>query len=130
MAKQHMHIKVESTLLDNFDATCKQQGLDRSETIRSLMFDFVNKYKEAVKMEKYYIDYGTGAGNEWVEGSIDEAKKAADDGATYTQCDIVISDENEDEIIRRKWYGYKLSEDDDVTDPIEFGDFGFYDDWR
>jgi hypothetical protein len=52
MAKQHMHIKVESTLLDNFDATCKQQGLDRSETIRSLMFEFVQKYKEVNSMRE------------------------------------------------------------------------------
>jgi hypothetical protein len=55
MAKQHMHIKVESTLLDNFDATCKQQGLDRSETIRSLMFEFVQKYKEVNSMSKIRI---------------------------------------------------------------------------
>ena len=51
MAKKHMHIKVEDTLLDNFDATCQQHGLDRSETIRSLMFDFVNKYKEEEKVD-------------------------------------------------------------------------------
>jgi antitoxin component of RelBE/YafQ-DinJ toxin-antitoxin module len=50
MAKKHMHIKVEDTLLDNFDATCQQHGLDRSEVIRNLMFEFVkrNKYKEEV----------------------------------------------------------------------------------
>ena len=33
---------------------------------------------------KYYIDYGTGAGNEYVEGTLDEAKKVAEDGLSYT----------------------------------------------
>jgi hypothetical protein len=51
MAKKHMHIKVEDTLLDNFDATCQQHGLDRSEVIRNLMFEFVNKYKEDKKLK-------------------------------------------------------------------------------
>jgi len=53
MAKKHMHIKVEDTLLSNFDATCQQHGLDRSEVIRNLMFDFINKYKEVEKMRNW-----------------------------------------------------------------------------
>jgi len=54
MAKKHMHIKVEDTLLDNFDATCQQHGLDRSEVIRNLMFEFVNKYnEEGLSMTKF-----------------------------------------------------------------------------
>ena len=66
MAKKHMHIKVEDTLLTKFDATCQQHGLDRSETIRSLMFDFVNKYKEEEKVEmkiwsQYFITRQLGA---------------------------------------------------------------------
>lgn len=29
---------------------------------------------------RYYINYGTGAGNEFVNGTLDEAKKAAEEG--------------------------------------------------
>lgn len=35
-------------------------------------------------MGKYYIDYNTGAGNEYAE-TLEEAKALADEGACYTQ---------------------------------------------
>ena len=52
MAKVNVHFKAEKTLINTLDATCQQHGLDRSETLRSLMFEFVNKYKEVKLMKK------------------------------------------------------------------------------
>lgn len=42
----------------------------------------------------YYIDYGTGAGNEYVDGTLDDAKKVAEDGIAYTQTDVKIRTEH------------------------------------
>ncbi len=54
MTKKHMHVKVDEILLANFDNACRQHGLDRSEVIRNLMFDFVNKYnEEGLSMTKF-----------------------------------------------------------------------------
>lgn len=87
---------------------------------------------------KYYINYGTGAGNEVVEGTLEDAKRVADDGAEYTQQDIVIHDyekyfdysEINSEITRRCWYGVELDEEiEDVDECICFGNFGYYAPW-
>ena len=42
------------------------------------------------KVQKYYVDFGTGAGNFELEGTLEEAVKAAIDDIAYTQCDIEI----------------------------------------
>ena len=77
----------------------------------------------------YYIDYNTGAGNEWAE-TLEDAKALADDGAAYTQESIVIKDEDGKEITRRDWYGTGYDPDVDYCeDPICFGSFGFFADW-
>lgn len=80
-------------------------------------------------MEKYLIQYNTGAGNCSAE-TLAEAKQLADDGATYTQQPIEIMSDGEPVAIRR-WYGmkYQGNEDDYQENPITFGDFGFYADW-
>jgi len=80
-------------------------------------------------MSKYYIDYCTGAGNEYVNGNLDEAKEAADNGAAYTQQPIVIKDEAGNEVTRRPWWGC-LSGIEEEENVIQFGDFGFYGDWQ
>lgn len=77
---------------------------------------------------KYYIDYGTGAGNEYVEGTLDEAKKVAEDGLSYTQTDVKVQTEDGEDVAILKWYGVQPSEDDVVT--AQFGDYGFYSEWR
>lgn len=83
-------------------------------------------------MSKYYVNYGTGAGNEWVEGTLDEVMAIADNGATYTQADIKIMDENDNLIAIRRWWGVKFDpEESDCSEDeiISFGDFGYYDAW-
>ena len=81
---------------------------------------------------KYYINYHTGAGDEWVEGSLDEAKRIADGGAAYTQEPITIEDENGVEVACRPWWGidFRPDETDESWDEIiSFGSFGHYGAW-
>ena len=39
---------------------------------------------------KYYVDYGTGAGNFVSNKSLEETKKEAENGMRYTQNDVTI----------------------------------------
>lgn len=78
----------------------------------------------------FNVDFGTGAGNESAETLL-EAKALADEGAAYTERDIVITDEDGDEVARRTWWGVQYDEDvGDETDPICFGSFGYFGDWQ
>lgn len=90
-------------------------------------------------MGKYYIDYNTGAGNEYAE-TLEEAKALADEGACYTQESIHIyevetDNDIDDETSRqpvaiRNWYGVAYDEEEAYEEnPICFGDFGYYGDW-
>lgn len=84
-------------------------------------------------MGKYYIDYNTGAGNVWVEGTIDDAKSEADNGAAYTQRKIEIKDEAGETVCFRQWWGVEF--DPDVTEETEdevitFGQFGYFGAWQ
>ena len=79
-------------------------------------------------MPKYHIHYNTGAGDFTVSGTLEQAMQQADAGAAYTQQDITISDNHGNIIARRPWYG-TLTGIDDQSDPIQFGDFGFFADW-
>lgn len=42
-------VKVSKTLLDNFDAVIKADGLGRSEAIRALMVEHIKKYRDTIK---------------------------------------------------------------------------------
>ena len=82
------------------------------------------------KIMKYYINYNTGAGNEWAD-TLEAAKELADDGAAYTQQPIIIEDEDGKEVTRRPWWGVQYDEDEgDETDPICFGSYGYFGDWQ
>lgn len=79
---------------------------------------------------KYYIDYNTGAGNEWGD-TLEDAQRIADAGASYTQCPIVITDEDGNEVSRRNWWGLAYDENEvPEENPIRFGNFGYYSDWQ
>ncbi len=80
----------------------------------------------------YYIDYQTGAGNEYVTGTLEHAKAVADDHAARTERDICIYNEADELVATRRWFGIAYDEetDVDVEDPITFGCQGFYDDWH
>jgi len=91
---------------------------------------------------EYYIDYNTGAGNEF-HNTLAEAKAAADKGAAYTQKPITISAvlrsyrdnciTNSTDVARRNWYAEKfdpeLYENGEESDVIQFGEFGHYGEW-
>lgn len=83
-------------------------------------------------MGKYYVDYGTGASDFVIEGSLEEAMKAADESIAYTQTSVYIKDyDTHKDIAFRRWYG--VSPDNNVEnnkDIIDFGNFGFYDNWQ
>lgn len=91
----------------------------------------------------YWVDYLTGAGDFEITGTLEEAKRAADDGASYTQRDILIykqikldgpGDLYDSELVcGRVWYGVELTEEDMTEDEdqyITFGSFGFYAPWQ
>ena len=75
-------------------------------------------------VQRYYIDYGTGAGNEWVEGTLEDAQKTAAESVAYTQTDAVILEDGE-EVARLAWCGCR-PDDDDIEVVADFGDFGYY----
>lgn len=80
----------------------------------------------------YEINYHTGAGNQMGIKTLAEAEAIADKGAAYTQSNITIeqsTDSGERKVVGiRVWYG-TTEGIEDASDPIEFGDYGFYGDW-
>ena len=47
-------------------------------------------------MSKYYINYHMGVISEPTDGNLEEAKRFADSGITYTKSDVSIEDEHGD----------------------------------
>lgn len=88
---------------------------------------------------KYFVDYGTGAGNFEFEGTLEEAKKKAEEGICYTQSNVTIYDAEmmskaftSEDVDRAavavlRWVGVPATEDDDVV--ADYGNFGFYSGW-
>lgn len=81
----------------------------------------------------YLVSFGTGAGDKCVFGTLDEAKEIADYGAAYTQVGYEIYDWKMKLVAYRNWRGVPfdpdLYEDGEEADVIQFGDFGYYDEW-
>ena len=76
----------------------------------------------------YFINYHTGAGDEWVSDDIILAMDTADKHAAYTQRDISIMEDGV-ELFRRTWYGVEPSDEErELFNVIEIGE-GFYADW-
>lgn len=84
-------------------------------------------------ISKYYINYGTGAGNEYAE-TLEEAMTIADEGAAYTQRDIRITDAESGELAAiRQWWGVVYDPDESgeaEEEIIAFGEFGYYGAWN
>lgn len=79
---------------------------------------------------KYFVNYNTGTGNFEFEGTLDEAKEAAEKRIAYTQMPITISADGDDTwnvVSILPWHGVSPDEDDKVTE--RYGDFGFYGAW-
>ena len=79
---------------------------------------------------KYTINYNTGAGNETIEADdIGTVQGIADVCAAYTQQPITIEDMRGNIISRREWCQGNAVDLADYSDPISYGDFGFFADW-
>lgn len=89
--------------------------------------------------DPYLILYGTGAGEDEAT-SLQEALKVADDGACYTQRDIIIADVCGNPVLCRRWCGYLPSDEEEEaarddsavpgSDWIWFGEYGGYAPWQ
>lgn len=136
MKKIEIVYKDGTTTVCEYDAeriTAKERYEHAVGTDASRLFDPGKEIVGYREIECYTIRYNTGAGDEEVNGTLDEAKAVADDGAAYTQQDIVIEDESGDEVARRVWYGVELTEEDMTEDEdqyITFGSFGYYAPWQ
>jgi len=78
--------------------------------------------------KKYYINYGTYAGNEWVYGTLEKALEIADFNVTYTQESISITDKNNEIVAERPW-NETIEYIENESNPIKFGNYGYYGDW-
>ena len=80
----------------------------------------------------YIINWHTGVEDDACD-TLSEAMRFADANACYTQRNITITDEDGYIICERHWWGTAIRnlDDDDIVlyDPIDFGDYGYYDDW-
>jgi len=73
----------------------------------------------------YFVNFGTGAGNEWRD-TLEQAKAYAEAHLAYTQTSIHI--EHDDEVVATlPWYGVRAGDDDVVI--ADYADFGFYGEW-
>lgn len=78
-------------------------------------------------MEKFLINYHTGAGNYEFEGTLEEAMKDASTGLAYTQQSVGIETLDGTQVAYLPWWGVQPEEDDYVTE--QFGSYGFYGEW-
>lgn len=79
-------------------------------------------------MERFKVDYGTGAGDSY-HATIDEAKIAAKDGMTYTQQNVKIIDTDTDEVVAiSRWWSVDPNDESDVL--CQFGSSGYYAGWQ
>ena len=79
----------------------------------------------------YTIDYNNGVTNT-CDGTLEEAKKLADDCASYTQRNIYILNDAGEKVAGRSWWGvpYDPNETEEEEDEvIQFGSFGHYGAW-
>lgn len=79
----------------------------------------------------WYINYGTGEGNMWVNGTLKEAMDIADKNACYTQLSFAIYYKGLVLVAERSWNGYEAYSGHFKAqhNPIDFGSFGYYEDW-
>ena len=89
--------------------------------------------RQGTEIKKYYIEFNTGVDRLEVVGTLDDAKKEADECAAYTQCNIQIFDDRGKIIAMRKWWNTafdpELFDDGADADIIDYGSFGYYDEW-
>jgi hypothetical protein len=79
-----------------------------------------------MESKRYYVRYGTGAGDKEVIGTLEEAEKEAEKGIAYTQKDVAIT--LDDVVVARAiWWQFQPHNSDKVL--ASFGKFGCYTGW-
>ena len=80
----------------------------------------------------YIVNWHTGVEDDAFD-TLGKAMRFADANACYTQQNITIEDDDGNLICERHWWGTAISnlDDDDIVlyDQIDFGAYGYYDDW-
>lgn len=79
----------------------------------------------------YTIDYNNGVVNT-CDGSLEDAKKLADDCAGYSQHNIYINNDKGERVAGRSWYGVQFdpADTDETEDEvIQFGSYGYFGAW-
>jgi len=90
-----------------------------------------NKLEKENKMKNFIVDYGTGVENIFNAEFIEDILDDIDETITYTNNSVIVKDENGREAARRNFNSVAYDENEDCCEnPIDFGSFGFYDDWR
>lgn len=103
---------------------------ERYSDIITDALDQAMDYLEEIK-HTYIVKWHTGVEDDMIN-TLRKAMSFADANACYTQRDITIEDEDGNIICMRHWWGCPISDDDDdiiCYDPIDFGNYGYYDDW-
>ena len=79
--------------------------------------------------EMYFVDadYNPNGGPYVGFSTLEEAERARDNGASYSQRNMVIY--APEGVYTRKWWNTTQGVED-CNDPIKFGNFGFYGDWE
>lgn len=81
-------------------------------------------------MEKYFINYHTGAGDQVVEVyDLNEAKEIALQGMNYTQQNITIETLQGEVVTESKWIGTEPTEAEEEFVLSQIGSYGFYMRW-
>ena len=79
-------------------------------------------------MKKFIIDYSNGITEKIEADSLNEVKKMAVAGMSYTCQPVIIRDNNGHEITRSEWFGVDGNDNDHVL--IQFGNSGYYQVWN
>ena len=82
-------------------------------------------------MRKFIVDYGNGCENIFEADFVEDILDDIDNTITYTNNSVIVKDENGREAARRDFNSVAYDENVNCCEnPLVFGSFGFYDDWR
>lgn len=81
-------------------------------------------------MKKFIVDYGNCCENVFEADFVEDILDDIDETITYTGNSVIVKDENGREAARRNFNSVAYDENENCCENcINFGSFGFYDDW-
>lgn len=82
-------------------------------------------------MENFIVDYGNSIENVFKADFVEDILDDIDETITYTNNSVIVRVEGGMEAARRDFYSVAYDENENCCENcINFGSFGFYDDWR